>query len=108
MEKSKEVKMNTKKGADEEKKLSYEELNNAAIQLSKENQYLRAQLQGANRALSTYNELDYLFRVVECAGANRNNSVCFADEFVEKCVGRIQEIMTPPKEEAQEEENKEK
>lgn len=87
-----------------QEKLSYEELNNAAIQLSKENAYLKSQLKGASDALRTFSRLDYLFRVVECAGSNRNNSVTFANDFVEKCVEEIQNLMTLP----EETENKEK
>lgn len=81
-----------------QEKLSYEELNNAAIQLSKENAYLKSQLKGASEALRTFSRLDYLFKVVECTGSNRNNSVTFANDFVEKCIEEIQTIMTLPEE----------
>ena len=100
---SKEVKMQTVKGqqdnnAQNQQELSYEDLKTAAIQLSKENQYLKAQLQGATETLRTINRLDYLFKVVEVSHNNRSNEVSFATDFVEKCIDEIQKVMTPPEE----------
>lgn len=68
-------------------KLSYEELERAANELSARCQGLYVDLQRANMA-NTFKRLDYLFKVVE-------NKSAFGKEFVEICVGEIQEIMLP-------------
>lgn len=87
----------------EVKKLSYEELENAAKQITaqaqsvaRENQQLRAALQQATMS-NMYTELNFKFKVVEFAGA-------FTPEFVDRCVKSIEETMTPPPEEKEEEE----
>ena len=98
--KTKEIKMD----ADKEK-LTYEQLNNACVQLSQENQYLKQQLNQASKVLNTFSRLDYLFRVVECDHNNKSNSVSFSVEFVEQCIKEIQEIMTVPEEEDKSKEN---
>ena len=87
----------------EVKKLSYEELENAAKQITaqaqsvaRENQQLRAALQQATMS-NMYTELNFKFKVVEFASA-------FTPEFVDRCVKSIEETMTPQKEEKEEEE----
>lgn len=87
----------------EVKKLSYEELENAAKQITaqaqsvaRENQQLRAALQQATMS-NMYTELNFKFKVVEFASA-------FTPEFVDRCVKSIEETMTPPPEEKEEEE----
>lgn len=89
----------------EVKKLSYEELENAAKQITaqaqnvaRENQQLRAALQQASLT-NMYTELNFKFKVLEFASA-------FSPEFVDKCVKSIEEIMTPAPEE-EESNNKE-
>lgn len=91
MEEKKEVKS-------EVKKLSYEELENAAKQitaqadgLARENQQLRIALQQATMS-NMYTELNFKFKVLENASA-------FSPEFVEKCVESIEDTMTPAPEE---------
>lgn len=86
----------------EVKKLSYEELENAAKQITaqaqsvaRENQQLRAALQQATMS-NMYTELNFKFKVVEFASA-------FTPEFVDRCVKSIEETMTPPPEEKEEE-----
>lgn len=71
-----------------EKKLSYEELENVAHQLSDQSQTLYRKLQEANLS-NMFKRLDYLFAVVENEGA-------FPDEFVKKCVEEIISTMTIP------------
>ena len=71
----------------QEKKLSYEELENVANNL-----YVR--LQQADMA-NMFKRLDYLFKVVE----NVDN---FPQEFTKHCVDEIVNIMTIPTEETKE------
>lgn len=87
----------------EVKKLSYEELENAAKQITaqaqsvaRENQQLRVALQQATMS-NMYTELNFKFKVVEFASA-------FTPEFVDRCVKSIEETMTPPPEEKEEKE----
>lgn len=71
----------------QEKKLSYEELENIANNLY-------ARLQQADMA-NMFKRLDYLFKVVE----NVDN---FPQEFAKHCIGEIVTIMTIPTEETKE------
>lgn len=87
----------------EVKKLSYEQLEGAAKQLSaqldaivKENQQLKAFAQKLQLD-NLFAELNFRFKVLEHAEA-------FPEEFIDKIVGEIQDIMTPK---AAEEEEKE-
>lgn len=77
------------------KKLSYEELEQVAKQLSDQSEMLYMKLQEANMT-NAYKRLDYLFKVLE-------NEVSFKEDFVEKCAKEIVEIMTIPEEETKEE-----
>lgn len=92
-QKNKEIKMDAPK---EQEKLTYEQLNNACVQLSQENHYLKQQLMQANKVLNTFNRLDYLFRIVECDHNNKINSVSFDRDFVTQCIAEIEEIMSIP------------
>lgn len=74
-----------------EKKYSYEELNNIAGQLSQQNQQLYQQLQRANMT-NMFKRLDYLFKVIE-------NGAMFSAEFLDKCLKEIEETMTIEEEE---------
>lgn len=94
-EKTKEVKMNNQK----EEKISYEKLNEIAGQLYNENKQLKQQAQQYLDALKSINRLDYLFRVVECAGNNKGDMPSFDPNFVEECIVEIQQIITPNVEE---------
>ena len=83
------------KGKVEEKKsnkLSYEELEKVAQQLSYQCQQLSKRVQERDMEL-TFKRLDYLFAVVNCTTG------VFNDDFVAKCAAEIQEIMTPQPEE---------
>ena len=88
------VEMKAQKGAkvQEERKLSYEDLEKVAKQLSIQVQTLSQKLQENNMEL-TFKRLDYLFAVANCPTG------VFNDVFVEKCVKEIEEIMTPTPEE---------
>lgn len=79
----------------EEKKLSYEELEKIAQQLSIQCQQLSARVQRQDMEL-TFKRLDYLFAVVNCTTNVFNNA------FVTKCVKEIEDIMTPETEEPKE------
>ena len=72
-------------------KLSYEQLENIAHQLSEQAKQLYAKLQEANMA-NVFKRLDYLFKVVE-------NAHAFSEEFVAKCVAEIEDLMTVPESE---------
>lgn len=71
-----------------QKKMSYEQLENVAHQLSGQVRVLYAKLQEAN-ATNIFKRLDYLFKVVE-------NSHAFNEEFISKCISEIEELMTIP------------
>lgn len=76
------------------KKLSYEELEKVAHQMSEQLRMAHAQLQ-QQHVESLYKRLDYLFKVVE-------NSANFKLKFVNKCTVEIEGLLTieePPKEE---------
>lgn len=70
----------------EQKKLSYEELNDIARQLSQQNQQLYAQLQRANMN-NAIKRMDYLFKVIE-------NGAMFNPEFLDNCISEIEESLT--------------
>lgn len=69
-----------------EKKLSYDELENAANELLMQNQQMYNELQKANMA-NVFKRLDYLFKAVEF-------NTSFNTEFVNSCVAEIEEMMT--------------
>lgn len=72
----------------EEKKLSYEELNNVCHQLSNQSRELYQKLQEANQ-FNMFKRLDYLFAVVKFYER-------FSTEFATKCIEEIEQIMTIP------------
>ncbi len=81
-------------------KMSYEQLENIAHQLSEQNRQLFAKLQEQNMA-NIFKRLDYLFKVVE-------NGHIFKQDFLEKCIAEIESLMTvPEQEERSETEDKE-
>ena len=84
-----------KKTQNEPKKLSYEQLNEACMQLYQQNQNLTRQVQQLNQ-VSMYKRLDYLFKVVEFA------SKPFDTDFVMNCIEEIQEALTIPEAETRE------
>lgn len=92
-QKAKTVEMNA---SQENKKLSYDELNEVCMRLEQQNQYLVRELQKANLT-NMFKRLDYLFKVVEYSHS-------FGDaEFVGNCIEEIKEAMTINTEEGKEE-----
>ena len=71
-------------------KLSYEQLENVAHQLSEQNRQLYAKLQEM-QVSNMFKRLDYLFKVVENTGV-------FSIDFHTKCVEEIESLMTIPEE----------
>lgn len=94
----KTVKMNAEKTG-EEKRLSYEQLNDVCSQLYQENQKLYAQLQQANLA-NMFKRLDYLFKVLEYYDIINDK------KFIDDCIGEIKSAMTI-KEDSKEKEDSE-
>ena len=77
-------------------KMSYEQLEQVAHQLSEQARQLYSQLQKSNMT-NMFKRLDYLFKVVE-------NGHIFKQDFFEKCIAEIEELTTVPE---VEEDNKE-
>lgn len=77
-------------------KMSYEELENVAHQLSEQSKQLYQKLIEANTS-NMFKRLDYLFKVVE-------NDFKFSDDFASRCIKEIEDIMTLPEEEEPEKE----
>lgn len=80
-------------------KLSYEELENVARQLSaqaqqldEQNKQLRSMLSQANLT-NLYKRLDYLFKVTQ------EENKYLSEAFREQCGKEIESLMTPPSEE---------
>ena len=80
-------------------KMSYEQLENVAHQLSEQAKQLYMKLQAANMS-NMFKRLDYLFKVVE-------NGHMFKQDFLEKCITEIEEIMTVPEEIKEDDKEKE-
>lgn len=101
MEEKKEAKVEIKPvyEAARPEKMSYEQLENIAHQLSNQAKQLYAKLQEANM-VNMFRRLDYLFKVVE-------NAHAFNEEFVNKCVTEIEDLMTLPENEEETEEKPE-
>lgn len=90
MEEQKEKVINEHPEAERPEKMSYEQLENVAHQLSEQSKQLYIQLQNANMS-NMFKRLDYLFKVVE-------NSHMFKLDFVNKCIDEIEDFMTVPEE----------
>lgn len=95
-QKKKVVKMQPATKDERPEKLSYEQLENVAHQLSEQAKQLYMKLQAADMS-NMFKRLDYLFKVVE-------NGHMFKQDFLEKCIAEIEEIMTVPEETDKEEE----
>lgn len=72
----------------ENAKMSYEQLEDVAHQLSEQVRQLYAKLQESNLE-NMFKRLDYLFKVIE-------NPHAFNEEFVSKCTSEIESLMTLP------------
>ena len=70
------------------KQLSYEDLKNIAGQLQQQNMQMRKALSELNYE-NMFKRLDYLFEVVKVTHM-------FSDEFVSKCTEEIQNMLTIP------------
>lgn len=69
-------------------KMSYEELERVASQLSEQVRQLYSQLQQVNYA-NMFHRLDYLFKVLE-------HDHMFNSTFIDNCIEEIEEIITIP------------
>ena len=95
-QKSKVVEMTPQaKETEQSQKMSYEQLEQVAHQLSEQARQLYSQLQKSNMT-NMFKRLDYLFKVVE-------NGHIFKQNFLEKCIAEIEELMTVPEESEEEE-----
>lgn len=95
MEEQKAKTLNMKGEETQEKKFTYEQLNDACNQLLQQNRELVMR----NRELEQFvmnKRLDYLFKVLEFSKE-------FSSDFIGNCASEIQEAMTLPQEEAKEE-----
>lgn len=72
----------------ENAKMSYEQLEDVAHQLSEQVRQLYAKLQESNLG-NMFKRLDYLFKVIE-------NAHAFNEEFISKCTSEIESLMTLP------------
>lgn len=86
----------TSKETERPEKMSYEQLENVAHQLSEQSRQLYMKLQAANMN-NMFKRLDYLFKVVE-------NGHMFKQDFLDKCINEIEDIMTVPETGSEEEE----
>ena len=78
-------------------KMSYEQLEQVAHQLSEQARQLYTQLQKSNLN-NMFKRLDYLFKVVE-------NGNIFNKDFLDKCINEIENIITVPEEVVEEKED---
>lgn len=90
----KELKSTENQGNNQGNKMTYEQLNEACMQLYQQNQTLLKQLQQANLA-NMFKRLDYLFLVLK-------NHMLFDVSFVEKAIEEIQDALTVTREEENE------
>ncbi len=94
MEEQKAKTLNMKGEETQEKKFTYEQLNDACNQLLQQNRELVMR----NRELEQFvmnKRLDYLFKVLEFSKE-------FSSDFIGNCASEIQEAMTLPQEETKE------
>ena len=89
-QKSKVVEMTPQTKETEQQKMSYEQLEQVAHQLSEQARQLYSQLQKSNLG-NMFKRLDYLFKVVE-------NGHVFKQDFLDRCIKEIEDIMTVPEE----------
>ena len=91
MEEQKKKIVEMKSQVQRPEKMSYEQLENVAHQLSEQNRQLFVKLQELNMA-NMFKRLDYLFKVVE-------NGHMFKQDFFEKCIAEIENLMIVPEQE---------
>lgn len=95
-QKKKDIEMQPATKVGRPEKMSYEQLENIAHQLSEQNKQLYMKLQAVNMN-NMFKRLDYLFKVAE-------NGHIFKQDFLEECIAEIEKIMTVPEEDNAEEE----
>lgn len=95
MEEQKKKVVEMKPQVQRPEKMSYEQLENVAHQLSEQNRQLFVKLQELNMA-NMFKRLDYLFKVIE-------NGHMFKQDFLEKCIAKIESLITIPKQEEESE-----
>lgn len=91
MEEQKKKVVEMKSQVQRPEKMSYEQLENVAHQLSEQNRQLFAKLQELNMT-NMFKRLDYLFKVIE-------NGHMFKQDFLEKCIAEIESLMIVPEQE---------
>lgn len=91
MEEQKKKVVEMKPQVQRPEKMSYDQLESVAHQLSEQNRQMFAKIQELNMA-NVFKRLDYLFKVVE-------NGHMFDQDFLEKCIAEIESIMTVPEQE---------
>ena len=100
MEEQKKKVIEMKPQVQRPEKMSYEQLENITHQLSEQNRQLFAKLQELN-VVNIFKRLDCLFKVIE-------NGHMFKQDFLEKCVVEVENLLTiPEQEEESETEDKE-
>ena len=82
--KSKELKKDVRQ---ESQKLSYEQLEQVALQMRNANNDLYKRLQNAQQAIAEFNEIGMLLDIL-------GKSEYFSDGFVSRCSAKIEEIVT--------------
>ena len=95
MEEQKKKVVEMKSQVQRPEKMSYEQLENVAHQLSEQNRQLFAKLQELNMA-NMFKRLDYLFKVVENGHMFKQ---VFKQDFLEKCIAEIESLMVVPEQE---------
>ena len=90
-----EVVKNENEKSLKKEKMSYEELENIAHQLSEQSRVLMQKLQEANMS-NMFKRLDYLFKIIEFEHM-------FDDNFIDKCIKEVQDMISIPEEEPNEE-----
>ena len=83
-----EVSINENANKAKKEKMSYEELENIAHQLSEQSRVLMQKLQEANMS-NMFKRVDYLFKVLEFENM-------FSDNFIDKCAQEIQDMISIP------------
>lgn len=91
MEEQKKKVVETKPQVQRPEKMSYDQLESVAHQLSAQNRQMFAKLQELNMT-NVFKRLDYLFKVVE-------NGHMFNQDFLGKCIAEIESLMTVPEQE---------
>lgn len=91
MEEQKKKVVEMKPQTQRPEKISYEQLEGIAHQLSEQNRQLFVKLQELNMT-NVFKRLDYLFKVIE-------NGHMFEQDFLEKCIAEVESLMTVPEQE---------